>query len=70
MAVMDSFAVRTEGDYMNFLCEKCGDELDVEYLGLDGGSVPHFKISCHKCKLNREWKVMPHRWRGFPPRSD
>ena len=68
MPNLKSFSLNSEGDYLEFHCEECGNQLYVKYLGFDT-TVGHFRISCTVCKITNEWKVSPFHWSGLPAES-
>lgn len=65
MADLTKLNLYAEGDYLEFRCDSCSRELDVEYLGFDT-TVGRFRIGCSDCKTTRVWKVQPGRWSGLP----
>jgi len=40
---------RQTGDYFQFVCEDCNENLKWNYIGRDP-SVPTFEFTCPKCK--------------------
>ena len=55
----------TKGDCMALWCKKCGDDVQVEYLGRDP-LAPRFRLTCEPCKKQMEYKVSPTEWTKFP----
>ena len=55
----------TSIDYFRVLCEKCGSQVRMEYLGWDP-AMPHFKATCPTCEESAEFKVHVGEWKGLP----
>ncbi|MHA1353118.1 MAG: hypothetical protein ACTSPP_10070 [Candidatus Heimdallarchaeaceae archaeon] len=43
-------------DYFVFICEECGNKVDIEFLGLDP-AIPKFKAVCSTCEKEIPFKV-------------
>lgn len=56
---------KTQADYFNMYCKKCGEQTKNEYLGWDPG-VPHFRATCTKCGESGRWKLPVPLWTGLP----
>jgi hypothetical protein len=44
------------GDYLHFLCAKCGGLCEVDYKDLDP-AIPLIQLKCQKCGDLGKWKI-------------
>lgn len=50
------YRIIPSGDYLQVVCESCGETCEFDYKGLDP-AIPLVEIVCPKCGTSGEWKL-------------
>ncbi len=50
------YRIVPSGDYLHIVCEKCGEQCEFDYKGLDP-AIPLIEITCPQCGSSGEWKL-------------
>jgi ribosomal protein S27E len=51
-----AYKIIPSGDYLQVVCEQCGEICEFDYKGLDP-AIPLVEITCPKCGTSGEWKL-------------
>jgi len=51
-----TYKIIPSGDYLQVVCEKCGEVCEFDYKGLDP-IIPLIEITCPKCGSSGKWKL-------------
>jgi predicted RNA-binding Zn-ribbon protein involved in translation (DUF1610 family) len=50
------YKIIPSGDYLQVVCENCGEVCEFDYKGLDP-AIPLIEITCPKCGTSGAWKL-------------